>query len=320
MAKTDPALPPFTPWEVVADRLPRIFQEGTPNRNYCTNNAGVAVVFAMLYIGAVEGSERWMAPAHAYRMTDQQIQKTSDEDRLAYGRKVIGLNPPGNRVYRDNSREGLRDETLRQGFREVGAVIQRPGVPSTSSKGRYALEQDFAALFDPRLEGAELEAAIRRWQETHLDPHALNRLRLARELEPSEDSVFVNLPNGQVREMSPGPSSSITKNVVEDFAPRFLWSPQVLWISESGNRVVARDHAIASRIGLDINAASVLPDVILVDLPPNDIRVIFVEVVHSDGAITEQRRRELLELTDQGGYDQNRVTLVTAYGDRKSVV
>jgi len=53
--------------------------------------------------------------------------------------------------------------------------------------------------------------------------------------------VLVTFPSGETRRMTPGPSTDITKAVIEVFAPRFLQSPAVLFVSESGNKVVARD-------------------------------------------------------------------------------
>jgi len=66
--------------------------------------------------------------------------------------------------------------------------------------------------------------------------------------------------------MAPGPSSLISRAVIQDFAPRFLAHPAVLWLSESSNKVVARDDDVASRIGLKIETDRNLPDIILADL------------------------------------------------------
>lgn len=65
-------LPPYVPRELVAERLPLIFPEGTPNRVYCTRELAASTVFAMLYIGAIEHSEVRLGPVHVYRMTDLQ--------------------------------------------------------------------------------------------------------------------------------------------------------------------------------------------------------------------------------------------------------
>ena len=47
------------------------------------------------------------------------------------------------------------------------------------------------------------------------------------------------------------------------FAKRFLIEPAVLWLSESGNKVVLRDDKIANAIGIKIEADKNLPDRIL---------------------------------------------------------
>jgi hypothetical protein len=60
---------------------------------------------------------------------------------------------PGTRWYADNTREPIRDETLRDGLVAVGAVVRREDLPTTSGAPRYALKLDFAALFDPIIEG-----------------------------------------------------------------------------------------------------------------------------------------------------------------------
>src|SRR3546814_18346617 len=82
----------------------------------------------------------------------------------------------------------------------------------------------------------------------------------------SKGGVMFAFPSGETRRMEAGPSSVICKAVVEEFAPRFLEVPGVIWLSESGNKVVARDDSLASSIGLKIEPDRHLPDMILVDL------------------------------------------------------
>jgi hypothetical protein len=118
--------------------------------------------------------------------------------------------------------------------------------------------------------------------------------------------------------MAAGPSSVITKAVVEVFAPRFLANPAVLWISESGNKVVQRDDALAREIGVIVDIGKLLPDAILVDLGPKEPLIVFVEVVATDGSITESRRTALLEMTTDAGYQERHVAFVSAFADRNS--
>ena len=150
---------------------------------------------------------------------------------------------------------------------EIGAVSSSSDLPTTSGKPRYALKAGFATLFDPNLSGAALDRAIATWQTDHLSKSALARVSLMRMgAAGGTGGVLVTFPNKETRALVPGPSSFIAKAVVEDFAGRFLVQPAVLWLSESGNKVVARDDKLATTIGLHIQTDKNLPDLILVDL------------------------------------------------------
>ncbi len=313
-------LPPYVPRELVAERLPLIFPEGTPNRVYCTRELAASTVFAMLYIGAIEHSDVRLGPVHVYRMTDLQSANSSDEERLSYRSNLRkkSFEVPGKRWYADNTREPIRDETLREGLVAVGAVMEDKDVPTTSGKPRYALKSDLAALFDPELQGEELEAAILKWQDEHLNKGALARISLMRMGAADQEGVLVHFPNGETRTLSHGPSSLISRAVVEVFAKQFLEKPAVLWLSESSNKVAMQDLRMALTIGLDIEAEKNLPDLILVDLGPRHPLIVFIEVVATDGAVTARRQEALFELTDKGGFKRSQVAFVTAYADRES--
>lgn len=312
------SLLPYIDRAAIAERLPRIFPEGTPNRNHCIRELSASTIFAMVYIGAVEGDDVHLGPKHVYAMTDEQAALTGSGERRAYAKQVNkpGYRPAGNRWYADNTREPIRDETLREGLVALGAVAAREDLPTTSSKPRYALTKPFAALFDPSLSGDALDEAITRWQNAHLSPSALARVRLMLSgAVGSNTSVVVTFPNRETRSMAPGPSSVISKAVIEVFAPRYLERPVVLWLSESGNKVVTRDDTLAAQIGLRIAADRNLPDIILVDLV-DPLRVVFIEVVATDGPINARRKDALRELTDEAGYKRDQVSFVTAYQDR----
>jgi hypothetical protein len=129
-------------------------------------------------------------------------------------------------------------------------------------------------------------------------------------------SLMVAFPNGETRRLKPGPSSEITKAVIEVFAPRFLTQPAILFVSESGNKVVARDDELARSIGLAIKADKNLPDTILVDLGPEHPLIVFIEVVATDGPINDRRKQALEELAKEAGFPLEHVAFVTAYLDR----
>jgi hypothetical protein len=169
------------------------------------------------------------------------------------------------------------------------------------------------------LKDAALETAIGEFQNAYLSKSALARVTIMRAgAAAGAVGVMVTFPNGETRQLAPGPSSFIAKGVVEVFAQKFLGKPVVLWLSESGNKVVVRDDSIANAIGLKIEADKNLPDLILADLAPREPLIVFVEVVATDGAITPRRLEAIYEITDGAGFDRKQVAFLTAYQDRNS--
>jgi hypothetical protein len=226
------------------------------------------------------------------------------------------------RWYETDTREPIRDETLRSGLVALGAVVERPGLATTSDKPRYALASDFADLLMHLSAGAgEPQALIAHWQSRHLTQAALSRVTLLRRgaiHSASSDRIHVAFPNGETRLMRPGPSTTITKAVVEEFAPRFLREPGVVFLSESGDKVVARDEALANSIGLRLDYSRNLPDVILADVHADAHKVVFIEVVASDGAVSEQRKQALLLVASDAGFDASNIYFVSAFADRSA--
>lgn len=313
------ALPTLLPVPEVHERLGTIFPEGTPQRNFLTREIAAKTVFAMLYVGAVHGTGCWLRPDQVTRMTDGQAARSRDEERMAWREASLRpvTDPIIGRWYAANTRESIRDETLREGLIRTGAVRERGGLPTTSPAPRYALDPDFAALFDPGLAAEGLDAAIAAWQEQYLSAGGLARVAILRRgAVAAEDRVLVTFPNGETRHMEPGPSSVISKAVVEQFAPRFLETPGVIWLSESRNKVVARDDELAQAIGLEIQPNLNLPDLILVDLGSAEPLIVFVEVVASSGSVSESRKDALLSLATEAGFAESQVAFVTAFADR----
>lgn len=317
-------LSPIPALQTIVSRLPLIFPEGIEHRNYVIREMAAKTIFVMLYVDAVEGSGRWLRPDQVTKMTDAQAAGTGDDDRLSWGEQSLipgGMKDIFGRWYAQNTREPIRDETLRSGLILTGAVVERTGLPTTSAKPRYALNRDFAALFAEDLSENELAKRVQEWQQTHLSRGALARIQILKQgaVAAGEDGgVFVTFPNGETRTMVAGPSSVISKAVIEEFAVRFLATPGVVSLSESGNKVVARDDRLARSIGLNIQADRNLPDIILVDIGPREPLLVFVEVVASDGAVTAARMTALLDIAVQAGFDASQVAFVTAFADRRS--
>lgn len=313
--------PPYAARELILQRLQSIFPEGTPNRSYCVRELAASTVFAALYIGAVEGFGVFLGPIHVYRMTVEQAALSDKANREAYTTAVLKRNVQiiGSRWYADNTREPIRDETLQSGLVAVGAVLAREDLPTTSSRPRYALSAAFAELFHPALQGGALENAIAAFHATHLSKGALARISIMRSgAAGNAAGVLITFPNGETRQLAPGPSSIISRAVIEVFAQKFLEKPAVLWLSESGNKIVMRDDRIANAIGLKIEIDKNLPDLILADLGAAEPLILFVEVVATDGAITPRRQEAIFAMTDAAGFQRSQIAFLTAYRDRES--
>jgi hypothetical protein len=316
---------PFLPLlQTISERLPLVFPEGTQHRNYVTREMAAKTVFVMFYIGAVEGTDRWLRPDQVTKMTDAQAKRVTETERLSWAEESLipgRMKDVAGRWYAPNTREPIRDETLRSGLVLTGAVVERSGLPTTSAKPRYALNLEFAALFDEKISERTLKRKIRTWQKRHLSPGALARIQILKRgvvAAAGDSGVMVTFPNNETRMMAPGPSSVISKAVVEDFAARFLSAPGVLFLSESGNKVVARDDTLARAIGLHIRADRNLPDIILVDIGPKNPLLVFIEVVATDGGITRARRDAFLNIANEAGFDPKQVAFVTAFLDRRA--
>jgi hypothetical protein len=301
----------------IQERLETIFPQGIADRQYVVRETAAKIIFVMLYIDAIEGNGIWLSPKQVYKMTDQQSAMQDEESRGKYRVECMrpGFRPTGKRWYADNSREQIRDESLKNGLIPKGAVVVNEKIPTTSSRGRYALRKHFADLFLLQ-DSSEFKKEALKWQERYLSPAELARVRIMQERHLAEGAVQVTLPNGETRIMHAGPSSLITKAVIEEFAERFLYKPAVLWISESGNKVVIQDDKLLRDLGLSIDQQRILPDLVLSDIGRERILLVFVEVVATDGPVTEERKEELLKITDAAGFDRKQVAFVSAFEHR----
>lgn len=217
--------------------------------------------------------------------------------------------------YGDNTREPLRDETFRS-WAECGAILRDDAVPTTSPVPQWSLASDFAGLFDPRLRGDALEQAISAWRQTHLSAAGLARIAVAEQLSGPGAQVIVQMPGGATRSLAPGGSSLIIKGVIEQLAPRLLAQPSVLFVSESRERVDVVDGRLLERLGIDIDAARLLPDALLFDAGPGVFW--FVEAVYTAGPIDEARKEALVEWAEAQKLHPNACRFLSAFVSRTS--
>lgn len=318
---TNATLPSLVGVEEVSRRLAAIFPEAFPDRSILVGRMAAHVVFVFLYGGFIEGLGRHLRPSLVYFFTSEQARRTATAQRLAWLAKAFrpGHRPAGKRWYADTSRESIRDDLIRNRLLAMGIIWRKEGIPTTSSAPVYYLRAPFAALFDPALTGAALLAGIAAWRSTHLDSSTLQRMALkARGALAREGDVFIDMPDGSRIRVSAGPSSPILKAMIEQFAPRWLRKPAVLWISASDNKSHPHFVQLAASIGLTFDTSSELPDLILADLT-DPVRFLFCEVVATDGPVTAQRKSALTNVAQRCGIATEHLHFVTAFQDREAL-
>jgi len=129
----------------------------------------------------------------------------------------------------------------------------------------------------------------------------------------STDAVGVRLPDGTTRLIEAGPTQRIALKFFEVFVPQFFSAPHVLFLSQSATKQPVADELFAKKLGLDINASKLLPDLVIAETKP-ELILVFVEFVATDGPINARRRQALADLVPALAKDQ--VAFVTAFVER----
>jgi hypothetical protein len=151
----------------------------------------------------------------------------------------------------------------------------------------------------------------------------MGRIALTRKtMSAAAAKVVISFPGGGGVVLPEGPSPAILKAVVEEFGPRFLGDPQVLWISDSRSKQAYKNNALEAALGITIDVAKTLPDLIMVDMNPpgrpHQFLLLFCEAVASEGPVDELRQQDLTSILTQAGFQPADGAFLTAYLDKVS--
>lgn len=317
-------LPALVSLDEVRTRLEQIFPEGYPDRSILVGDIATRTVFVGLYGGFVTDAGRFFRPSTVIRFSHEQAVRCSDIDRMTW---IGTCHAPGHKSlgqqwYADNTRETLRDDYIRNRAVPMGFIEKLEGVAPSSPAPIYSLAEPFAELFSPKLSGPALNTAIANWREEFLDPIALKRMRLVSSgIFGRDGDVFVTLPStGQTLRLPAGDTSIITRDVIETLAPKIMVRPVVVHLSMSDVKMRPELANNAESVGLTIDPKAELPDIVIADVPPKSkqLYLYFVEVVHSDGPITELRKKALMHIAKKAGIPESNVEMITAFNDRSA--
>lgn len=325
--KLNRTLPDLLNLDEVQSRLALILPKEVTGQPILIGDITSRVVWTALYCGAIDHVKH-IRPTMVCWMRDSIAEDRRASTRVKYWTAasrnqrafeqafpdVIG--EPS--WYRDNTREVIRDDILRNGLWSVGAVLRDESRPTNSSKPVWTLEAGFAELFSLDLSGKALSKLISSWQRNNLNEVMVGRLRKEQAAHTALHEVEVVLPSGSTRRLGAGTSSHIAKGVVEELATRVLIAPRVIAISEGREHLSDSDIKSLNLLGLELAGDRLLPDIVLHDDETSTLWC--VEVVATDGPINEMRMRQLEAWACTAGFDKKRVRFVTAFESRTSPI
>lgn len=214
----------------------------------------------------------------------------------------------GNR-YAPNTRETIRDDAVKF-FVEAGLLLRNPddpGRPTNSGKTVYQIEATALALFH-KFGTPDWLPSLRRY--------LASREALKQEITRQRNLVRVPviMPDGVQVALSPGGQNPLIKAIVEHFCPVFAPGGRVLYIGDTENKFVRLNTAGLTALGVQLDPATKVPDVIVHDSARNWL--LLIEAVTSAGPVDGKRRKELKELFAGSAAG---LVFVTAFESRKTM-
>jgi len=190
--------------------------------------------------------------------------------------------------YAPNSRETLRRFSLHQMI-EAGLVLYNPDDPArpvNSPDNCYQVSPETLALV--RQFGSDTwDAALAAFLK--VQPGLAAKYGKARDLA----QVPVAIPGGELV-LSPGAHSELIRDIIEQFAPRFVRGAVLLYAGDTGDKHGYFNRDALAALGVIVDDHGKLPDVVLHDVDRNWL--ILAEAASSHGPVDAKRYGELAHL------------------------
>ncbi|MCP4362907.1 MAG: N-6 DNA methylase [Chloroflexi bacterium] len=211
--------------------------------------------------------------------------------------------------YAPNTRETIRRQTIHQ-FIQAALVVENPDEPErpiNSPKWRYQIEP---AIFDLlRQYGSDdWENLIADYLETAVTlKERYTRQRTMNQV-PVQVAVDTEIT------LSAGKHSLLLKQIIEEFASRFVSGGKLVYVGDTGDKWGYFDEALLTSLGVTIDLHGKMPDVIIYDTAKDWL--LLIEAVTSHGPINPKRRIELEELFAPV---RDRIVYITAFPTRSEL-
>ena len=208
--------------------------------------------------------------------------------------------------YAPNTRETIRRFTLHQ-FVAMGFVNHNPDDPARPVNSPLNVYQTHPSLLKlARTHGSESwDDQLKTFRE---EISSRNRLH---EPERQMEMIPVTLPDGRELNLTPGGQNDLVKQIIEEFAERFVPGGHVVSVGDAGSSGYLFDSTYLANLGVVLNEPGPMPDVVIHDKKRDWLFI--VEAVTSHGPVNPLRR---IQLRDLFASCRCGIVYVTAFMDR----
>jgi hypothetical protein len=211
--------------------------------------------------------------------------------------------------YAENTRETIRDESIKP-MVAAGFLMLNPDKPDRSTNSPstvYQLNEEALTLIK--------NFGTNDW-EPALTVYLTDRVTLvelyARRREIPR--ITINIRDSREIKISAGEHSTLIKQILEDFRPRFAVGGMTLYVGDTGNKWGFVDRKKLEELNVQVFTHGQMPDIVL--FLPDKNWILLIESVTSNGPIDARRHEELLRIFF--GCTAGLV-FVTAFPDRKTM-
>jgi len=214
------------------------------------------------------------------------------------GSPLVGITPMMqfakehyDKIYAPNTRETFRRQSMHQ-LVEAGIALYNPDKPDRPFNSPNAVYQISAkALFLIKQYGTDT-------YQISLEKFRTETCSLVQKYQQERkmQMIPVQINKDENISLSPGKHSQLIKEIIEEFAPRFLSGSTLLYVGDTGNKWGYFDEKTFMNIGLTFDEHGKMPDVIFYN--PLKKWLVLVESVTSHGPVDSKRQLELHKLFD----------------------
>jgi hypothetical protein len=191
--------------------------------------------------------------------------------------------------YAPNTRETIRRQSMHQ-FVQAGVSLYNPDKPERPVNSPHAVYQIASELLEV------LRAHDTADYRTKLAAYLSVRTTLAAMYAKRREMTMVPLKvrDGAGIMLSAGEHSSLIKEIVEEFSPRFVASGRLVYVGDTGDKYGYFDVDLLNQLSVVLDSHGKLPDVVVYSEANNWL--FLIESVTSHGPVDSKRHAELERL------------------------